>query len=279
VAGTAVASMLGLSELKQVVMRHRAVIPIQRLGDLFVIGGPNSTDECMIAWEYEMPTANALRRKENPTLPLRWHWIVDIEHPAVVDAAPMGYVVDSLGARGAGAWPLVDVNMETGKTKRLLLPEPSDEIVAVSGRKAFVPLHNYLLVTRLPNFLDPRIDQWLELDRSQWPHILAIEGTHSIGTKAAELLASSGGLEALTQAEHDVHGATEFQLLFRVTRICTTFQGIHRFRRVEFVDAQRLDAIGASTYQLAHMTAMRRLHELDEGTELRPKFLAESKID
>jgi hypothetical protein len=277
-AGTAVASMLGLGRLKQVALRDGGA-RLQRRGDLFVVGGPNSTDESMVAFEYRRD-GSAIRRATNPTLPLRWSWIVDSSHPAAKSAPPMGYVVDGWGPRLAGAWPLMETHLATGRERRLFLPEASNEAVASTGVRALVPRDNYLLVTKLVNFLDPDFDRRLTSGSpSDAPHILSIEGTHSIGTRSAELLTDATSVDALSQARRELHGATEFQLLFRAHEVTKTPRGGHRFTALEYVDCQSLEEITVDDYRLAHEPAVRRLHEIDAGVEPRPEFLAKSEID
>jgi excisionase family DNA binding protein len=57
---------LRLLDHKPIVSPSPLGLNIQRTGDLVLIGGPISTNETMIAWEYEGPNNHELKRPDNP---------------------------------------------------------------------------------------------------------------------------------------------------------------------------------------------------------------------
>lgn len=150
-----------------------------------------------------------------------------------------------------GVGPVATVNwhyVDTKKRKRIR-PEPGKRITVKEG-DAYIPRDNYLLVTRLPNFLTSDFEELLQLDPSVWPHLLVFEGNHGLGTRAAELLVGSAGLKALEEAKSELRGATEFQVLFRVTGIELTDKGFHRFHKIELVEdgVARLNSLEIKLY-------------------------------
>jgi hypothetical protein len=132
-------------------------------------------------------------------------------------------------------WPIVD--SLTGEVIRPAL----GEAVEVEGKKAFRPRDNYLVVTRIPNFLDPHFTALIEKDWTSWPWLLIFSGTHGPATKAVELLIEDVGLDVLESINKKLRSARAFQVLCRVGRLERDSWGTHKFRRIELCDVHRLN--------------------------------------
>jgi hypothetical protein len=254
-AANALIKPLGiLNDWKPLVVPSDFRIGIDPRGDLVVIGGPVSTVLTKIAWEYSGPKGRALRRPEDPIVPLRWYGIADAKDASIVQDFPISWEMEGVGAVGPTSnWPFEDT-----KTGTRITPEPGDK-VPVKGQEAYVPKDNYLLITRLPNFVAPDFGELLSRDPSVWPHLLVFEGSHGLGTRAAELLVSSVGLKALQEAERELRGTTGFQVLFRVTGLDwelndLTGKGFHKFHQIELVDdgVWPLNFLDTNIYRRAH---------------------------
>lgn len=203
---------------------NRAISPDWR-GDLFVIGGPNSTKETMIAWEFEGSDDQHLTRPEErgdqPIIPLRWYGVSDATRAVQLGAPRVAYKIPESGARVTLGWPFVEVR--DGRIVRPWVPRPSPEALHISDQRYPVPDNNYLCITRMPNILSPQFPQALAEQRLQdVPYLLVIDGSNGIGTRASELLTDSRGLPILEEAATRLGGSTEFQLLFEVGAVSTT---------------------------------------------------------
>lgn len=137
--------------------------------------------------------------------------------------------------------------------------------MSIDSGDAFLPADDFLLVTRLPNFLSPDFENLLQLDPSQWPQILVFQGIHGIGTRAAELLLGASGLHALHSINTGRDKTPAFQALFRVTDVDLTGGGFHKFHKIEAVEVVSLD-IDTNHYQLARAKALEILHQWSSAT-------------
>lgn len=135
-AGVSLAATLEAKALAPDQLQSKTGSPLQRIGDIIVAGGPNSTEETKIAWEFEGPTDQELTRRKESLLPLRWWGISDEKHPAVANAEPVGYVMQYLGPRADRLWPLVDA-----MNSQPIVATRSNETLAIDGRRLAVP-HN-----------------------------------------------------------------------------------------------------------------------------------------
>jgi hypothetical protein len=259
-AGVALARPLGLDAFSPVSSLPTPGIPLHRKGDLFVVGGVNSTDETMIAWEFDGPNDLQLRRPQRPILPLRWHYLADITEPSLRDAVPLAYSSQNSQAKAVLPWPIVEVDPAIGTVRRLLMPEASTVTVTVQGNRISVPRNNYVIITRLPNFLAPEFGRPHPPNHSRKPSMLVIEGTNGIGTRAVELLTTSrSGRDAILRAETALSGSKAFQVLFRVQSPLLDRRGAHRFQEIEFVDFHTMDLVQDETLLRAHDMATHRL--------------------
>lgn len=250
------------------------------LGDLVLLGGANSTPLTSVAWQFHGPNARQLRRPDQPILPLRFYGLSDVTDPTLVRDVRIGWSLEGVGRVATVNWPYIDT-YKPGKRYR---PEPdyrTGRQIGVHGERAYLPRSNYLLITRLPNFL-VRDLQDLPEDPSIWPHLLMIEGNHGLGTRAVELLVQKPGLGALRDVPREVRSSHAFQVLFRVTDLelgkpgseenleledagweedlkleeakseDATRSAFHRFRQIDLEASESMDHITAETYRCAH---------------------------
>jgi hypothetical protein len=235
-------------------------------GGLVLFGGPNSTPYTSVAWEFDGPNYRQLRRSENPILPIRFYGLSDVTDPTLVRDVRIGWDLEGVGEVSTVNWPYIDT-YRSGKTYR---PEPDrrqNKRLTVKGESVFLPYDNYLLVTRLPNFMLRDLSTLDGVHPSVWPHLLVIEGNHGLGTRAVELLLQKQGLQALSDASSALRGSHAFQVLFRVEHLeltgTTSADGTplayHRFRTINLEEPQDLDHIGTDTYKRAHDRAWKKL--------------------
>jgi hypothetical protein len=235
-----------------------------RNGDVFLVGGPKSTGLTRVAWEFEGDDEARLTRPAEPILKqLRWYGVSD---ESDIHDTRIGWRLESVGPVAAANWPLVD----TKTKKRYRGANPSrNSIITASGEEVFEPKDNWLIVTRLPNFLaDLRSLPNLDLrSPDTWPGLLVFEGAHGLGTRAAELLLETQGQMLIEQAEHELRrfGMEAYQLRFEVKDLEVSVadledprKAVHRFARIDLLDIEPLE-IPAATYMLANEKAVIRL--------------------
>lgn len=197
--------------------------------DQVVYGGPNSTPFTRLAWEFWGPNTRQLTRRSDPSVPLRFigesnelnvkqipdHWIEYVKADGKIEQEE--------------AWPMVDLS--NGRT---YAPRPKTEAGSLvkDGRtiKTFLPLDNYVTITRVPNFVGRPPDK---SDHRLWPSIVVIDGSNGIGTRAAELLQQPQGLKLLQDLKQFLQGADSFQVILRAYDLEQTGKGMHRFREIE----------------------------------------------
>lgn len=234
-SGTLLQTALGLRRRNEAFLNAPYGVPRNFEGDLFVFGGPNSTLETAVAWGFVGENHRELVRESDPAIPLRWWGIsaeADIEPR---NSAPVTYGMGLGRMARTRNWPMWDAK------DRAPRPAPTrGESREVEGETSYLPADNYLLITRLPNFIDPN---FLQYAADTVPQLLVIEGTHGPGTLAAELLTRRAGLGALQELNEELRhqDATEaFQALFKVYDPAPTSNGFHRFRRIMLLDTHRL---------------------------------------
>lgn len=104
----------------------------------------------------------------------------------------------------------------------------------------------------------------LKLDRVLWPYLLIFDGMHALGTRAAELLVTSSGLEAIKETKSELKQQSSYQLLYRLTDLKliknkSTGEEYHKFHSISLEDVVPLDDIDNQTYKKAHEYAMIRI--------------------
>ncbi|WP_448623564.1 hypothetical protein [Geodermatophilus sp. URMC 64] len=254
-AACALGSPLGYPHSVDYVTREHGTVSLE--GNVALFGGCTSTDETTIAFEFEGPNDRTLRRPVKPLIPLRWCELGDVNDPAVADTGPVAYNYEGVGPRRTAAWPVVELDMQSGKATHYYIPRLSRESVDVQEQSLPLPSDNYLYITRLPNFLDENFDPDR---RDNWRHMLLFSGSNGIGTRAAELLITSGGLDQLEEASRSLGGSREFQILLRAHQPVEENGGYHRFTRLEFIGAQPLDnLVSIENYRSAYERAQQRL--------------------
>jgi hypothetical protein len=225
--------------------------------DMVIVGGPNSSLWTSIAWEFEGPNNDTLRRNPDPIIPLTYYGISDRE-----GLERVGYLLDGEMPVATSNWPFVCTD-ERRPVPPLITPEYSaKEFLRVehSGRVEMVPivLDNYLLATRIPNFLAPNFEQIMQTSsREDWPYILVFEGTHGVGTRGVELLLTVKGLDVLDKLRISLNGANSFQAMFWMGDVMRTLGGFHKPNSIKLLDSVPMD-LPDSVYLRAHTYAMGR---------------------
>ena len=240
--------------------------------DLVLIGGANSTPYTQAAWEFDGPSDRKLRRPEKPILPLRFYGLSDATDPELAQGPRIGWYLETVGLVDTVNWSYVD----TYNNNKRITPQRGNQI-RVTGKDVYEPLDNYLLVTRLPNFLSAK--SLAQSDPGTWPRLVALEGNHGLGTRAAELLKGASGLTALKELRsvgHGLCGATAFQVLFRVTDLELVGRGRNKFHKFHSIElkpdcVQPLD-IDTQLYREAHKKAWEILERIGL-TESRAEYL------
>jgi hypothetical protein len=235
-AGSALAESLGFPCAK--VQRVASPsLPIDVDADLAIIGGPNATPLTMVAWEYRGDNIRELERDPDAIIPLRWFGSAKASE---ISDTPIGWRLEGVGPIATVNWSYQDT-----KTRKEFAPRPSRKTIQVDGSDVYLPKDNYLIINRVPNFLHSQFhDICTREPQRLWPSIVVFQGTHGIGTRAAELLMESDGLDVLRSLDVALREVPYFQALLRVTGIDTVGRGskaFDRFSRVEVVDTAPID--------------------------------------
>jgi excisionase family DNA binding protein len=258
-AGIALIGPLNLLDSKPIVMPPNERIGIQPGGDLIAVGGPNSTPITMVAWEFDGPNDRQLVRRPDPLIPLRYYSLSDETDPTIAQDVRIGWFGEGFEPVSTVNWPVLDT--WTGKRLR---PQPGKRISIKTG-DVHLPVDDYLIVTRIPNYLSSDFEGKLQLDPTVWPYMLVFDGSHGLATRAAELLVSDAGLDALRSARNMLGRASAYQLLFRVTKVELTEGGFHRYQTIQLEDAVCLeDKIDNTTYREANKYAMARIQRMSQ---------------
>jgi hypothetical protein len=165
-------------------------------------------------------------------------------------------------------WSVIctDPNKPWGKELTLSVNNRKKIEVYHEGRFESLPIlsDNYLVVTKLPNFLSLDFADILkkEGDVSTLPSMLVFDGMNGIGTRAVELLTQPEGLKQLERIKNEVSQLPAFQLLFRVSDFELTGEGdkaFHKANTIELIDDPVPIDPDPAIYQKAHEYAMPRL--------------------
>ncbi|MGY1683926.1 hypothetical protein [Geodermatophilus sp. SYSU D01176] len=260
--GAALGKPLGLPVKELAPVAQTTSLPINLDSDIVVIGGPNATPFTMVAWEFTGSDTLQLGRRSDPTLPLRWYGLSDATDSSIQGDTRIGWEMEGVGPVATVNWPLVDAKND-GRLRR---PRPSATGITIKGQTAYLPDENWLLITRLPNFLHSKFPiESGSRDPSYWPSLLVIEAAHGVGTRAAELLADQNALPMLEELETAVKGVEYFQALFIVSDLDLerefewTWKGpkrkrFHRFNTIGLEDVEPLD-FGRDLFLKAHEQA------------------------
>jgi hypothetical protein len=231
-------------------------------GDLFVIGGPVATPITKHAYEYRGPNDNALRRDHaKAALPLRFYWMADQTSDLVDKQVAIGWRLEDGRAVSSPAMPIIDTRAPA--EPKAPIPNRSRPIRGLrrpDGRKVYLPKNNFLIVTRLRNFIavDPE-DPLFEGE--DCPSIVLIEGNNGIGTRGFELLSNSNYRPVLKQVARDLNGAREYQLLFELTEIESTKRGAMTYDAFTGMTSEAVEPLNIeiSRYKRARDYTLERL--------------------
>lgn len=188
-------------------------LSLEPAGNLVVVGGTNSNLLTMLAWEFDGPDLNHLHRPEErgkePIIPLRWFGVSDREDPSMLRQGLVGWNLERVGRVTTTNWGLIDTASD-----KPIYGATGDEFTDKDGRKGHYIQSNFLIVTRLPNFLSR---DFATTPPEEWPTLVVFQGMHGIGTRAIELLSAGEGLQALRDARKGLGGCGQFQLKFTVS--------------------------------------------------------------
>lgn len=258
VAGKKLQQVLGIDNEPIIASRTPLKFAPQRKGDILVVGGPNSNTETMVAWGFKGDDYRNLVPQSSPPVPLRWY----SSSSELDEMAPTGYQIAYSMGSGRMAfttnWPLYD-----RQKQEVQVPEPGNRVKTQDGN-LYGPGQNFLILTRLANFLDPTFGAKVDIPnmpRHSWPTMLVIDGTHGPGTRGIELLLGDDGPDILEDIAHNLAGADSYQILLVLSGLVGAGGGLQRFKQVERVEVQPLH-IDRATYRAAHDYAQRRLYEL-----------------
>lgn len=248
----AVVDALGFSDTVKRRTLPARDIHIPPHGDCILIGGPVSSVGTRCAWEYEGPHARALRRRKNAILPLRYYSIADESGQEVRSLPRIAWSIQNIGVKTTANWPIWDAVKQ-----KPLIPKVN-RIITSHEERGYLPLDNYIIVTRIKNILAADMIEYAELDKCYWPNLTVIEANHGVGVRAFELILGEEGLRVLESIKREIGEADEFQVVMRVKDLMCTPSGFHRFQTVDSVRIWPMD-IEPSTYVKAHEYVMSRL--------------------
>jgi hypothetical protein len=226
-------------------------------GDLILVGGAASTPLAGIALGY---TGDRFRTKGHE---LNYRPLIRLPYFTQYDSRRLGndyvgWLIDDKGVRTHN-WTIVAAQDKSEFYRpRTHLRETIPVTVDVASVETRLLQEDYLLVTHLPNYVNPLfaeiVKKW---DVPEWPRLTIFGGAHGLGTMAVELLMGKEGLTALERFEEAVGGAVAYQAIFRVGDI-ERDGGFHRANSVEFVKAASLplSQVTESHYLSAHNRAM-----------------------
>ncbi len=202
-----------------------------------LIGGPVSTPLIRKVWQYESPHMDdtSLQITDDPLLPLPYSFLINnkddrmdgMEHVSWNFADGSGEVADSPNR----------LLLNRRRTDQLIKPKLSKEFHFIKGKKIFLPYENYLIITRLPNFLSEKFDgRYPDL----WGSLVSIQATHGIGTRAVGLLLTHKGKDPLLEMKRAVSDARAFQAIFKVSKP-VDINGVDSFTNIEYLNSVVLD--------------------------------------
>jgi hypothetical protein len=92
---------------------------------------------------------------------------------------------------------------------------------------------DYLIVTRLPNFLSPDFD---EAKPDEWSYLLVIGGGHGFGTRAIELLLRPDNMSILEALAEQLRNEQVFQILFEAGDVQVDSRAVHVAHAIQLLD-------------------------------------------
>jgi hypothetical protein len=205
-------------------------------GDMAVIGGPLSTPIVGLAWQYEAVGKSGFKRAKDLLLRLPYSFLVDETDPRMNTMRKFGWIMADGSLGKSMNRPVIDLD----DSSKLYIPHSSTETIEVGGEHLSVPGQNDLIITRIPNFLSTQYNLDRGTNPATWGSLVVIQATNGIGTRAAGLLLTSAGKEALVSANQAVSGADAFQVHFRASNHIVS-NGIHEFTEINYERSSVLD--------------------------------------
>lgn len=216
--------------------------------DCVIFGGPNCTLASQLAFEFKKDVPNAPvdelwrpeDRGETPIIPLKFYGLSD--RRLVKNDQRVGRILEG-GKRVEGAnWGIVCVLDGATRDNYPVLQSKSsteDPITLPSGETIGRIVDDYLVITRIPNFLSPEFDP---NNRKTWTHMVVFDGGHGTGTRAAELLPASRKLKLLNTIAEKVKGADVFQVVLHVGEVAED-GGYHKAHDIDLVHRDDIKSI------------------------------------
>jgi hypothetical protein len=115
------------------------------------------------------------------------------------------------------------------------------------GKRVYLPETNYLIITRIPNFLSRAFRTAEGRHPALWGRLVSIQATNGIGTRAAGLLLTEKGKEPLLAMKRDVGDTKAFQAIFLVSNPEKDLNAVDKFTKIEYRQSVMLD-IALETY-------------------------------
>lgn len=254
---------LSLLDETPIVLEDNELQEIDTNGDMILMGGANSTDLSMLAFEYEEVAPRSYIRRPDAFIPLRYYGIADCNYLGL--QGPAAWNMEETGPVSVVSRPFFDIVRQ----RRLWLDRTREAEVEVEGRLFPRLLSNNLLITKLPNFLDPHFKNYAPVDLDGVvPSIVIFAGNNGVGTRALELLLETSGRSLLTHLATSLRGLNAWQVMLRVSSPETTSYGCgyDRFTDIQLQDPVA-DAIvpidvGWNTYCAAHDRGVAYLQRL-----------------
>jgi len=222
-------------------------------GDMVVIGGPMSTPIVADAWQYHSLGDSGFTRAEKPLLRLPYSFLVDGTDDRMKTMKKVGWVMAD-GTLGKSLnRPLIDLN----DRHSLHIPGYDKETIVVDGERVHVPSDNDLVITRLPNFLSKEYSIDRGRNPTTWGNLIVIQATNGLGTRAAGLLLTHVGKEALIKAKRDIpNDSHAFQVHFKVRDPFKIESGVHCFGKIDYV---RSAVLTLKELPLSHYDKLRKI--------------------
>ena len=165
------------------------------------------------------------------------------------------------GGTGVANWAFRRVFSDNDKFLRLapgddMLSVPEDMRPKVGKPNAPVIRTDYLMVTRIPNFLSVNFSNQVNSDAKKLPYLLIFDGLTGLGTRALEPLLADDGMAALHNAKRYLNDASCFQVIFRAHGIYRD-AGFHRTDLIDYEESQGLPE-DPKYYDKSHKKLMQR---------------------
>jgi len=204
-------------------------------GNILIFGGPLSTPLTRVIFEYEAAGDGVFLRPE-----VRG---TDALIPVPYYQAPRGSELLTRIMQGKGpvaarrAWRIESSGLSVPKTE-VFDPRPGKKklLVKQTGERLNEVGVDYLLITRIPNFLSPSFQSHFERNPNDCSYLSIFEGCTGIGTRGVIELTQNA--EVIRKAFRRLQNSPAYQMLFKISDVIVDEQGgFQRGRKIELIDA------------------------------------------